>query len=166
VAGWGAGDEKIHRPTMPPITFGADRYFPRFESARRRRFRCQQAAFSARSSSNSPTSRSACPDVDTVIALLGGEDARLRLVEARSSTRVNFRKTEKQLVVKSVGSVPHTDRQTGMNSRSSLLVIRQPAAGGLMQRDSGGTEVGDAGESELIEGRWWTCRTRGVDIFG
>ena len=150
-----------HRPTMTPITFGADRYFSSICSPRRRAvFRRQQAALLGEDHpAIAPPVRQHALVVDEVVALLGGEDARMRFIERIEKGVVGV---AEQIVAEIVGGVAphrHADR---VEFAVDLVVIDQPAARGLMQPRQRAGEVGDAGERELNRRRWWTCSPRSL----
>ena len=87
--------------------------------------------------------------VDQVVALLGGEDARMRFVERIEPGVIRDREQIVAEIVCGVAPHRHADR---VEFAVDLVVIDQPAAGGLMQPRQRAREIGDAGERELIEG--------------
>ena len=145
------GSELNYRPTMTPITFGADRYFSSMLARAAARFSgvSRSALFGQYHPAIAPPVRQHALIVDEVVALLGGEDARMRFIE-RIEPGV-IRKRE-QIVAEIVGGVAPHRHADGVEFAVDGVVVDDLTARGLMQPRQRAREIGDAGESELIEG--------------
>jgi len=87
--------------------------------------------------------------VDQVVALLGREDARMRFIERVEEGMILLRKQFVRDVVGGVAPHRHAD---GVELAVDLVVIDRAGAGGPVQARQRPRKVGDAGESELVEG--------------
>ena len=71
-----------YRPTITPITFGAERYFSSIAARGRAVFRRQQPAlFGKDHPAKAPPVREHAAVVDEVVALLTRKDARMRFIQ-------------------------------------------------------------------------------------
>ncbi|GCC46879.1 hypothetical protein chiPu_0030907, partial [Chiloscyllium punctatum] len=87
--------------------------------------------------------------VDQVVALLGGEQARMRLVERIEPGVILERKQLVAEIIRGVAPDRHADR---VELAIELIVVDRLAPRDLVQSRQRAGEIRDAGESELIEG--------------
>src|SRR5665213_2345402 len=113
-------------------------------------FRRQQAAFLGEDHpAIAPPVRQHALVVDEIIALLGREDARMRLIERIEKGMVRI---AKQTVAEIIGGISPHRQADRVEFAVDGVVIDELVARGLVQPRLRAGEVGDARERELIEG--------------